>query len=80
MLVTNTTIPGLIFNVQVEEVNHVDPKGKLICYFASLYRIDPKTSARSLLKRSRIPGTADDMKREFEHDGIQAFRRYAPSA
>lgn len=80
MLVTNTTIPGLIFTVQVEEVNHVDPKGKLICYLASLYRIDPKTSARSLLKRSRIPGAADDMKREFQRDGIRAFRRYAISA
>ncbi|MFK3777272.1 hypothetical protein [Agrobacterium sp. NPDC089420] len=76
MQVKTTTIPGLIFAVQVEEVNHLDPVGGLICYLASLYRIDPKTSARTLLKRSRIPGAAADMKREFQRDGIQAFRRY----
>jgi hypothetical protein len=80
MLVKNTSIPGLIFTVEVEEVNHLDPNGRLICYFASLYKIDPKTSARSLLKRSRIPGAADEMKREFQRGGIQAFRRYATSA
>lgn len=76
MQVKTTTIPGLTYSVQVEEVNHRDPMGGLICYLASLYRIDPKTSARTLLRRSRIPGAAVDMKREFARDGIQAFRRY----
>ncbi|MDP9590501.1 UNVERIFIED_ORG: hypothetical protein J2W19_003060 [Shinella zoogloeoides] len=75
MQIRTTTIPGLAFSVQVEEVNHSDQFGGLICYLASMYRIDHKTSARSLLRRSRIPGTADVMKREFERDGIQAFRR-----
>ncbi|HEV7245972.1 MAG TPA: hypothetical protein VGN93_03155 [Shinella sp.] len=75
MQVKMTTIPGLTFAVQIEEVNHRDDFGGLICYLASLYRIDPKTSARSLLRRSRIPGAAADMTREFQCDGIQAFRR-----
>lgn len=76
MQVKTTTIPGLAYSVQVEEVNHLDPMGGLICYLASLYRVDPKTSVRTLLKRSRIPGAASDMRREFQRDGIQAFRRY----
>ncbi len=76
MQVKTTTIPGLTHSVQVEEVNHLDPMGGLICYLASLYRVDPQTSVRTLLKRSRIPGAASDMKREFQRDGIQAFRRY----
>jgi hypothetical protein len=80
MLAENTTIPGLVLTVQVEEVNHIDPDGRLICYLDSLYKINTKTSVRSLLKRSRIPGAADDMKREFERDGIEALRRYAPCA
>lgn len=74
MQVKTTTIPGLVFSVQVEEVNHRDQFGGLICYLASLYRIDPKTSARSLLRRSRIPGAAADMTSEFQRDGIRAFR------
>jgi hypothetical protein len=75
MQVNTTTIPGLTFAIQIEEVNHRDSLGRLICYLASLYRLDPKTSARHLVRRSRIPGAADDMKREFQRDGIQAFRR-----
>ena len=75
MQVSTTIIPGLTFSVEVEEVNHRDQFGGLICYLASLYRFDPKTSIRHLVRRSRIPGAADEMKREFQRDGIQAFRR-----
>lgn len=75
MQVKSTTIPGLTFSVVVEEVNHQDALGGLICYVASLYRLDPKTQARHLVRRSRIPGAADDMRREFQRGGIKAFRR-----
>jgi hypothetical protein len=75
MQVFTTTIPGLTFSVQVEEINHRDQFGGLICYLASLYRLDPKTSSRHLVRRSRIPGAAADMRREFRQGGIQAFRR-----
>lgn len=75
MEVKRTTIPGLTFSVMVEEVNHRDALGGLICYLALLYKVDPKTSARHLVRRSRIPGAADDMKREFQQGGITAFRR-----
>lgn len=74
MQIKTTTIPGLTFAVEIEEVNHRDPLGGLICYLASLYRLDPKTRARHLVRRSRIPGSASDMKREFQRDGIRAFR------
>lgn len=80
MQVTTTTIPGLAFSIQVEEVNHRDSFGRLICYIALLYKVDPKTRARLLVRRSRIPGAADDMKREFQRDGIQAFRRLEAKA
>ncbi len=75
MEIKRTTIPGLTFAVQIEEVNHRDQFGGLICYLASLYRLDPRSSVRHLVRRSRIPGAADDMKREIQRDGIQAFRR-----
>ncbi|TCL72138.1 hypothetical protein [Rhizobium sp. BK251] len=75
MEIKRTTIPGLTFSVVVEEVNHRDALGGLICYLASLYRLDPKTKARHLVRRSRIPGAAAEMRNEFQRDGIQAFRR-----
>lgn len=75
MEVTTTTIPGLTFNVQIEEVNHRDRLGGLICYLATLYRLDQTTDTRHIIRRSRIPGTADAMRHEFQRDGIQAFRR-----
>lgn len=80
MQINTTTIPGLTFSIQVEEVNHRDSFGGLICYIALLYKVDPKTQARQLVRRSRIPGAADDMKREFQRDGIQAFRRLEATA
>lgn len=42
MQVSTTTIPGLTFSVEVEEVNHRDQSGGLICYLASLYRMTPR--------------------------------------
>ncbi|MBB3743502.1 hypothetical protein FHX10_003001 [Rhizobium sp. BK591] len=79
MEIRRTTIPGLTFVVEVEEVNHRDARGGLICYVALLYRVDPKTKARHLVRRSRIPGAADDMRREFRQGGIQSFRRLQPA-
>lgn len=75
MQIRTTTIPGLTFAVQIEEVNHRDPLGGLICYLASLY---VKTdSGRHLVRRSRIPGAAEAMQREIRRDGLRAFRRLA---
>ncbi|MDL2410655.1 hypothetical protein PY650_34825 [Rhizobium calliandrae] len=75
MEIKRTTIPGLTFVVVVEEVNHRDHSGGLICYIALLYKLDLKTKARHLVRRSRIPGAAEDMRREFQEGGIKAFRR-----
>jgi hypothetical protein len=75
MAVTTTTIPGLTFNVQIEEVNHRDRLGGLICYLATLYSLDRTNATRHIIRRSRIPETADAMRHEFQRDGIQAFRR-----
>lgn len=80
MQIRTTTIPGLTFAIQIEEVNHRDSLGRLICYLASLYRLDPKTHARHLVRRSRIPGAAAEMRNEFQRDGIRAFRRLEATA
>lgn len=71
-----TTIPGLTFDLIVEEVNVRSLSGGLICYFATIYRKDKGSSFRHLIKRSRLPGAAADMAKEIQQDGIRAFRRF----
>jgi hypothetical protein len=77
MAVKTTLIPGLTFNLLIEEVNERAPCGSLLCYVASIYRIEKTTSVRRLIGKSRLPGAAEEMKREIQRDGIQAFRRFA---
>jgi hypothetical protein len=71
-----TTIPGLTFDLVIEEVNVRTINGGLICYVATIYRRDKGSSLRRLVRRSRVPGTAADMEREIQQDGIRAFRRF----
>ncbi|RYG91066.1 MAG: hypothetical protein EON58_18975 [Alphaproteobacteria bacterium] len=75
MAITTTTFKGLTFNILVEEFNDRDALGRLNGYLASIYRQDRDTSARHLIRKSRLPGAADVMKREIQRDGIRAFRR-----
>ncbi|NTE66175.1 hypothetical protein G6M85_11200 [Agrobacterium tumefaciens] len=77
MTVKTTLIPGLTFNLMIEEVNERAPCGALLCYIASIYAIEKTTSVRRLIGRSRLPGAADQMKRDVQRDGIQAFRRFS---
>ncbi|MBB6179842.1 hypothetical protein HNQ75_001810 [Rhizobium flavum] len=79
MPITCTTFQGLTYNLLVEEFADRDAVGQLNGYLASIYRIEKTTSVRRLLRRSRLPGAADEMRRELERDGIQAFRRFQNS-
>ena len=75
MTIKTTLFTGLTFNVLVEEFNDRDAAGHLSGYLASVYTQDKATTARRLVRRSRLPGAADAMRGEIERDGIQAFRR-----
>ena len=77
MAITTTTFRGLAFNVLVEEFHDRDTSGRLNGYLASIYREDRNTSARHLIRKSRLPGAADIMRQEIERDGIRAIRRLA---
>ncbi|MDS7597450.1 hypothetical protein [Agrobacterium tumefaciens] len=77
MAVKTTLIPSLTFNLLIEEVNERAPCGGLLCYVASIYAVEKATSVRRLVGKSRLPGAADEMKREIQRDGIQAFRRFS---
>lgn len=75
MTITTTQFRGLTFTILVEEFHDRSPDGKLIGYLASIYTQDKATAMRRLIRRSRLPGAASEMKRQIERDGIRAFRR-----
>lgn len=77
MGITTTTFRGLAFNVLVEEFHDRDTSGRLNGYLASIYIQDRDTSARHLIRKSRLPGAAEIMRQEIQRDGIRAFRRLA---
>ncbi|MGO7727948.1 hypothetical protein [Rhizobium leguminosarum] len=77
MAITSTTFQGLTFNLLIEEFADRDPAGRINGYVASIYKVEKRTSARLLIRRSRLPGAAAAMRYEIERDGIQAFRRLA---
>lgn len=70
-----TEIRGLTVNTIIEEVHHEHATGGLICYFASIY-IQPHGSAeKKLVRKSRLPGAAAELRREIQRNGIRAFGR-----
>lgn len=77
MAITSTTFQGLTFNLLVEEFADQDTAGRINGYVASIYKVEKRTFARFLIRRSRLPGAAAAMRDEIERDGIQAFRRFA---
>ena len=77
MTIRATVFKGLMYNIRVEEFHDQDAAGHLNGYVASIYV--ETASTRHLIRRSRLPGAAEHLRREIERDGIQAFRRLARS-
>ncbi|MGO6935872.1 hypothetical protein ACCS97_29530 [Rhizobium ruizarguesonis] len=75
MTTTKTRFQGLTFNILVEEFHDKSADGRLIGYLASIYTQDKVSAERRLIRRSRLPGAATEMKLAIEREGIQAFRR-----
>ncbi|WQO64686.1 hypothetical protein U8C40_16345 [Sinorhizobium medicae] len=72
---TVTRIKGLTVNIEVVEMSHADNNGGILCYVAAIY-IQPHGSAeKRLVRKSRLPGAAAELKREIQRDGLRAFDR-----
>jgi hypothetical protein len=75
MKTTITKIKGLTVNIIIEEAHHSDPHGGVICYVATIY-IQPHGSAeKRLVRKSRLPGAAAELRKEIQRDGLRAFDR-----
>ncbi|MDL2399440.1 hypothetical protein [Rhizobium mayense] len=76
---TITKIRGLTVNVEVVEVCQTDQNGGVLCYIAAIYVQAHGKAEKTLVRKSRLPGAAAQLRREIERDGIQAFDRITGS-
>lgn len=67
-----TVFRGLTFDIIVEEVQSVDPQGALLWYLAAVYLRD-RSGVRHLVRKSRLPGTADELAALVRRDGLRVF-------
>lgn len=72
---TITKIRGLTVNVEVLEVHDQDANGGTIWYYAAFYVQVHGRAGKRLMRRSRLPGAAAELKKEIAKNGLQAFRR-----
>ncbi|WDZ76885.1 hypothetical protein PWG15_20255 [Ensifer adhaerens] len=72
---TITRIRGLTVNIEVVEVCQTDANGGIIWYHAAIYIQQHGSKEKTLVRRSRLPGAAAELRREIQRDGIRAFDR-----
>ncbi|SNB71921.1 MULTISPECIES: hypothetical protein [unclassified Agrobacterium] len=72
---TITRIRGLTVNIEVLEVYQQDANGGTIWYYAAIYVRPHGSAKKTLVRKSRLPGAAAELKKEIQKDGMQAFRK-----
>ena len=70
---TKTTVfRGLAFDIVVEESQSVDAQGAHLWYLAAVYLRD-RSGVRHLVRKSRLPGAADELAALVRRDGLRVF-------
>lgn len=72
---TITKIKGLTVNVEVLEVHQQDAQGGTLWYYAAIYVQEHGSAEKRLVRRSRLPGAAAELRKEIQRDGLRAFDR-----
>lgn len=72
MKTTTTVLKCLTFDILVEEVHHVDAHGGQLWYLAAVYVRDGD-GRRHFVRKSRLPGTVDEIKLLVKRDGMRVF-------
>lgn len=78
MRTKTTTFKGLTFDLMVEEAEQTDPQGGHLWYLAAVYVRD-RSGQRHLVRKSRLPGTAEELAASIRRDGIRVFDNFRPS-
>ncbi|MEY9782037.1 hypothetical protein [Sinorhizobium fredii] len=71
---TITRIRGLTVNIEVVEVCQTDQNGGILCYVAAIYVQAHGSTERKLIRKSRLPGAAAELRKAIQKDGLQTFR------
>ncbi len=74
---TVTRILGLTVNIEIVETSQTDSSGGILYYVAAIY-VQVRGADRRLVRKSRLPGAAMQLKNDIEKHGLQVFRNIAP--
>jgi hypothetical protein len=72
---TITKIRGLTVNIEIIEVSHKDLHGGTIWYHAAIWVQRHGSVEKTLVRKSRLPGAAAELRKEIQRDGLRAFDR-----
>jgi hypothetical protein len=70
-----TKIRGLTVNVEIVEMSQADKHGGILCYVAAIYIQAHGSEEKRLVRKSRLPGAATELKKEIQKEGLRAFHR-----
>lgn len=79
MKTTTTVIRGLAIDVLVIETVHADAVGTLF-YRAEILIRERKSGAQRIVRRTRIPGTGQELARAVQKHGVRALEFFSPAA
>jgi hypothetical protein len=79
MKTTTTTIRGLALDVLVIETKQADTVGVLF-YIAEIVLRSRTTGAKRVVRRSRIPGTGQELARAVQQRGLRALNSFTATA
>lgn len=68
-----TVVRGLVCDVEICETSQVDTDGEVLFYLASIYVAHRERGIRHLVRRSRIPGTGEEIANDVQSRGIRAL-------
>jgi hypothetical protein len=72
---TITKIRGLTVNIEVVEVCQTDANGGVLWYHATIWIQAHGSAEKTLIRKSRLPGAAAELRKEIQRDGLRAFDR-----
>lgn len=76
MKTKKTVIKGLAIDVLVIETVHTDTRGTLF-YRAEIHVRERKTGIERLVRRTRLPGSAAELARAVQEQGVRALEGLA---
>lgn len=74
------TFRGLTFDILVEEAEAMDASGGRLWYLAAVYVREHGQQQRHLVRKSRLPGAAEELAAAIRRDGLRVFDRVKASA